>query len=206
MVLVNRDIFCAVCSSNSATLQQCSGCKSRLYCGQECQRNDWPTHKNECTKGKQWYDRYRLCRDGSKHQGKLELMTWGESAEDNDGDETGWGCCLIDECEGLKKLYETKYGSDDSRFYKYWPQGFRWTCCGTTGDMSYGCDHHGTGSRPCTCDFCRMGKPLPDRIYDMNKAPRRGLTLSRGPDPRSYNSAQAAIAEIGRAMTGIDNL
>lgn len=129
---------------------------SLQFPGQECQRKDWATHKNECRKGKKWYDRYRLCRDGSKHHGKLELMTWGESAEDAEfGDATGWGCCLIDECEGLKKLYETKYGSDDAKFYKYWPQGFRWTCCGTDGSMSYGCDHHGTGPKPCTCDFCR---------------------------------------------------
>lgn len=49
-----------------------------------------------------------------------------------------------------------------------------------------------------------MGKPLPDKIYNPNKAPRRGLTLSRGPDPRSYDFAQAALAEIGRTITGMD--
>ena len=25
-------------------LQKCSGCKQALYCGQECQRNDWKVH------------------------------------------------------------------------------------------------------------------------------------------------------------------
>jgi hypothetical protein len=50
--------------------------------------------------------------------------------------------------------------------------------------MSYGCDHHGTGSKPCTCDFCGMGKPIPDSIYGKNEQACKGLRLSRGPDPR----------------------
>ncbi|KIV78933.1 hypothetical protein PV11_06532 [Exophiala sideris] len=29
-------------------LKRCSKCRSRHYCSQECQRNDWPTHKKEC--------------------------------------------------------------------------------------------------------------------------------------------------------------
>jgi hypothetical protein len=44
---------------------------------------------------------------------------------------------------------------DEKKLYDEWPQGFRWTCCGTPGDQKFGCDHHGRGSKPCTCDFCR---------------------------------------------------
>ncbi|KAI1630037.1 hypothetical protein EDD37DRAFT_604901 [Exophiala viscosa] len=29
-------------------LKRCSKCRARHYCSQECQRNDWPTHKQEC--------------------------------------------------------------------------------------------------------------------------------------------------------------
>jgi hypothetical protein len=50
--------------------------------------------------------------------------------------------------------------------------------------MPYGCDHHGTGSTPCSCDFCAMGKPVPDHIFKKNEQASRGLRLSQGPDPR----------------------
>lgn len=101
--------------------------------------------------GKKWYDRYRLCRDGSKHHGKLEVMTSGERSEG-----TGWGNIALDEAQEVKKLWETKYGCDPKRFFKSYPLSFRWTCCGTDGGMVWGCDHHGTGPQPCTCDFCKL--------------------------------------------------
>lgn len=49
-----------------------------------------------------------------------------------------------------------------------------------------------------------MGKALPDSIFDPTTATRRGLTLSRGPDPRSYDRVQAQISKIGRGMMGMD--
>ena len=64
--------------------------------------------------------------------------------------------CIANESDDLRLQFENEYGGDEAKFYKYWPQGFRWTCCGTDAGMAYGCDHHGTGSRPCTCDFCRF--------------------------------------------------
>ena len=48
-----------------------------------------------------------------------------------------------------------------------------------------------------------MGKPLPDSIYNEQTAPRMGLKLPRGPDPRSFNPAQAAIAAAGRTIFGM---
>lgn len=114
----SHDMFCAVCKKDGAS--RCTGCKARLYCGlfkilskstsipitiigKECQRADWPKHKLECQKGNKWYDRYRLCRDGHKHHGKLEIMTWGSPEE-----ETGWGNCLLEECEDLKRKFELR--------------------------------------------------------------------------------------------------
>ena len=149
-------------------------------------------------------------------------MTWGSEEE-----ETGWGNCFLDECEDLKRKFETEYEGKHRRFFKYWPQGYRWTCCGTDGSMTFGCDHHGTGPNPCTCDFCRyvlislrsrhgdtcltrhsflrsMGKPLPDSVYNDPEPSRRGLRLARGPDPRSFNAGIGAITALGRALTGMD--
>lgn len=39
---------CSTCNKASAELFSCSRCKAFAYCGRECQRKDWPTHKTEC--------------------------------------------------------------------------------------------------------------------------------------------------------------
>ena len=67
----------------------------------------------------------------------------------------GWGACVQEEAEDLKAKFEGEMGGDEKRLYEYWPQAFRWTCCGTSADMKWGCDHHGGGKKPCTCDFCQ---------------------------------------------------
>jgi hypothetical protein len=118
----------------------------------ECQKADWETHKGSCRAKLSllWYDRYRKCKDGGQHDGKLELITWPSPREG-----FGWGGCFAEESDDLKRKFEVEYGGDEAQFYKHWPQGFRWICCGTDASMKYGCDHHGTGSKPCTCDYCR---------------------------------------------------
>ena len=62
---------------------------------------------------------------------------------------------VIEEAEEHKRMFEVECRGKKSLFFKKWPQAFRWTCCGTDAGMNYGCDHHGSGSRPCTCDFCQ---------------------------------------------------
>ncbi|KAK7005802.1 hypothetical protein R3P38DRAFT_3039683 [Favolaschia claudopus] len=189
---------CSVCKK-TGDLFRCSGCKTRCYCGRECQTSDWKSHKRACAAAPKWYDKHRKCQDGSKHEGRLELVTW-----DCPEEELGWGACFANESEDLKKQFETEYGGDEEKFFGYWPKGFRWTCCGTDAEMDYGCDHHGSGSRPCTCDFCKMGKPLPDSVYLDKTATRHGLKLRRGPDQRSYNSFTAGIAGVARTSLGMD--
>ena len=135
----------------------------------------------------------------------------------------GFGACCLEECDDLKKAFEIEFEGNLEKFYKYRPHAFRWTCCGMVGDMDYGCDHHGTGSKPCSCDFCRcapqdhqvyqrgltlishrMGKPLPEGIYNEKSASRMGLKLPRGPDPRSFNPALAVSAATGRSLFGME--
>lgn len=101
----------------------------------------------------QWNDRYRRCKDGNSHEGKLELITWTSTAH---GERMGWGNCLASESDQLKERFEKEFNSNEEKLYEDWPQGFRWTCCGTEGDQRFGCDHHGSGSAPCSCDFCKV--------------------------------------------------
>jgi hypothetical protein len=105
-----------------------------------------------------WYDNFRKteAQGGSKyHKGNLELVTW--EFKDEDGEQLGWGAVLIEESADMKKKFEEEFQGDQEKLYKYWPNAFRWTCCGTSGDNDYACDHHDKG---CTCDFCLAGMPL----------------------------------------------
>ncbi|TRM58207.1 hypothetical protein BD626DRAFT_410891 [Schizophyllum amplum] len=177
---------CSVCRAKE-NVKRCSHCKKRYYCSQRCQTADWPIHRAACPPYI-WYnsDKYRKCQDGNLHEGDLELITWDAERPDKDtGDLLGWGACVKEESEDLKRKYYEEFKGNDRKMFKYWPQGYRWTCCGMPGDMPWGCDHHGTGSKPCTCDYCGAGKQLPLRIYNDPAQSRMGLKLSRGPDPRS---------------------
>ncbi|KAJ7091103.1 hypothetical protein C8R44DRAFT_647631 [Mycena epipterygia] len=189
---------CSVCAK-PGEISRCAGCKLRFYCGRACQRSDWKMHRKACAATPKWYDKHRMCRDGNNHEGRLELVTW-ESAEH----QTGWGACELDQADEMKRYFETELGGDEEKLFKYWPVGFRWTCCGTHARKAHGCDHHGTGTRPCTCDFCRMGKPLPPGIWNEKTPHRDGLTLRRGPDPRSYNPLYAIEAAVGRTILGLE--
>ncbi|KAK1231059.1 hypothetical protein PQX77_005835 [Marasmius sp. AFHP31] len=205
MSLKNEDLYCFTCRKKKQfkDLKRCGRCKGPLYCGSACQLQDWPSHKPNCTKTKYWYDGYRACQDGSVHEGELELITW-DCHEPEFKTDLGWGGCVREESDDLKRKFLDEFGGDHKKFFKYWPQGFRWTCCGMGGDQQFGCDHHGRGKKPCTCDFCRMGEPLPDKIYHKVSQSRVGLDLARGPDPRSYNAALAMNAVFARSMLGLD--
>ena len=39
---------CAKCGKSTGSLHGCSQCRRVLYCGRECQRSDWPKHKQTC--------------------------------------------------------------------------------------------------------------------------------------------------------------
>ena len=126
-----------------------------------------------------WSEKYqRKCNDGGRHDGLLELMTWNYVEE---GTELGWGGCYAEDSEKLQKKFREEFNSNEEKFYDYWPQGFRWTCCGATGDVDF-CDHHGSGSTKCRCDYCTCGQRLPDE-YILERArtqAAQGLTLANG--------------------------
>jgi hypothetical protein len=52
----------------------------------------------------------------------LELITW-----DCPEEETGWGHVCYEEAEDEKRKFETEYGGDLEKWFKHWPDGFRWT-------------------------------------------------------------------------------
>lgn len=53
-----------------------------------------------------------------------------------------------------------------------------------------GCDHHGTGSMPCQCNFCLSVMSVPDKIMRNRSESQaaEGLTLASGPDARYFDS------------------
>jgi len=49
---------CDFCSGEHANLT-CSRCRCVYYCSQSCQKKDWKEHKERCTKGDLYFDRFR---------------------------------------------------------------------------------------------------------------------------------------------------
>jgi hypothetical protein len=39
---------CAACGTGDATFMRCGRCRSTMYCSKDCQKDDWPRHKEEC--------------------------------------------------------------------------------------------------------------------------------------------------------------
>lgn len=162
----------------------------------DCQAAHWKAHKKRCIQGKPrhpilaWQDRFRKCDDGNRHFGTLDLITWDGIDPDCEDMELGWGGVVREEAAEHKEKFEKEYGSDKGKFCEYWPGAFRWTCCGMRAIEGWaGCDHHGhpDAPSPCTCDFCKAGRPLSDRIHNkrVRSQAAQGLALRRGPDPNA---------------------
>lgn len=39
---------CSVCGTETLDILRCGRCKRVLYCGRDCQREDWPRHRSDC--------------------------------------------------------------------------------------------------------------------------------------------------------------
>lgn len=183
---------------NNDELFACVGCSSdanctmpAYYCGESCQRQDWKKHKQVCASKvgpfpavDSWVDHYRLGADYSVHRGNLELVTWEHK-------DFGWGGAYKCEVDDLKKKFEEEFDGDLELLLNHWDNAFRWTCCGLdAAEGVNGCDHHGDmNNEPCKCDFCRGGRPIPDKLYNKKTQHKKGLTLRKGPDPRSCSPA-----------------
>ncbi|KAI0696336.1 hypothetical protein BC835DRAFT_1414308 [Cytidiella melzeri] len=62
---LNLNTGCVVCGGDTAS--RCSQCQSVSYCGKECQRADWPSHKGMC----------RSLKDGTWHTIPMTTMMPG---------------------------------------------------------------------------------------------------------------------------------
>ena len=47
-MLYNNNQTCSYCSQYSNSLKKCSRCRLVQYCGRECQKKHWNTHKSRC--------------------------------------------------------------------------------------------------------------------------------------------------------------
>ncbi|KAJ3543778.1 hypothetical protein NM688_g5823 [Phlebia brevispora] len=68
---------CAKCGKSKddgVTLLQCSACGVDFYCGGECQRADWPSHKDKCRINRQ--ARERLAASPERTQEVEALRRW----------------------------------------------------------------------------------------------------------------------------------
>jgi len=74
--------------------------------GKACQVSDWKVHKTKCVKHENWFDKHRKCRDGTVHEGKLELITWSGERE---GYTLGRGASFEEESEDLRNMFEEKF-------------------------------------------------------------------------------------------------
>lgn len=72
---------CRTCMGASK-LKYCQNCKRVLYCCAECQTQDWPRHKKECTEMKK---RRKKFRQSNCHKLTSQLMAIGlpKGAADN---------------------------------------------------------------------------------------------------------------------------
>jgi uncharacterized C2H2 Zn-finger protein len=205
---------CMVCNATETAdgkaLFKCSRCKIAHYCSKDHQKIDYKkSHKAWCyqvtpsTSTPRWWEKERKCSfcdtthpwkrschfdqcptPPENHYGVPELIIW--PGNDDAGFKTGWGNVQESESAALKKRFEKEMGCDEEKLAKARPEAFRWTCCGATLDTPYQCDHHGSGPRPCTCDFCTGGKPIPQGMRKKTVG-NYGLKLTYGPDPRSYD-------------------
>jgi hypothetical protein len=135
------------------------------------------------------------------HRGELQLITWRMDAEfidpefDDDfewgGPESmGWGGSMLEEEAQIKEKFTSpeKCNRDLKKFLREWPNAFRWTCCGATGDSVCGCDHHRLG---CSCDYCRGGRGGFGSLgVGMGRA-AMGMPPATGTDGAPYKRSQS---------------
>jgi len=200
------------------TMKKCSRCVAvddpnpARYCSKEHRIEDWTRHKKTCGKltkkfAHDYAWKWRPTQDGNHHYGECELIHW--NFKDEDGEELGWGAVLKEESAEHEEKFVRKFGGSRRKFINYWPNAFRWTCCGMqVGNGTIGCDHHGDPAAPfpCSCDFCRCGKPLPDKIWNekLRSVGAYGLKdLRRGPDPNSLSQGGIYNFKMREMMFGL---
>ncbi|KAF9021312.1 hypothetical protein BDZ89DRAFT_1071550 [Hymenopellis radicata] len=52
MNIIDKDVFrhCSLSTcGNPGARRACTGCRQALYCSQQCQKNDWQTHRTKCS-------------------------------------------------------------------------------------------------------------------------------------------------------------
>ena len=75
---------CSYCFRSGFRLQRCSACKQVKYCQADCQRKDWPQHKDECKALQAFARRRKAAKAQKEHVVKADDQ---EDADSLDEDE-----------------------------------------------------------------------------------------------------------------------
>eukprot|EP00475_Leptophrys_vorax_P021833 TRINITY_DN2966_c0_g1_i1.p1 TRINITY_DN2966_c0_g1~~TRINITY_DN2966_c0_g1_i1.p1 ORF type:complete len:193 (-),score=63.83 TRINITY_DN2966_c0_g1_i1:181-759(-) len=73
---------CSACGKSEGQMKLCSACKKAAYCSQQCQKNDWPKHKQSC-KGKASSAAAAAAVSPSKGSGKDVEVLWEDQQRIN---------------------------------------------------------------------------------------------------------------------------
>ena len=70
MNVMTRTYRCDQCFQFKSRMHRCAGCLTKLYCGKDCQQQDWTVHKLGCVKNG------RKRKDGQKaRKNKIRSLT-----------------------------------------------------------------------------------------------------------------------------------
>ncbi len=120
----NDGLKCGACKTSTKTLSVCVGCKKIQYCGRDCQKKHWPTHKKSCTKKHGQDDNVEAkCGAGTKSGLPLVAPTSdGSTVRDERDDVLKCGECkrsskTLSLCGGCEKI---RYCGPECQ-KKHWP-------------------------------------------------------------------------------------
>jgi hypothetical protein len=143
------EIICPECSSKHPRNKVCNDYTyNDEYHSGELELVTWRFNSSAVEK----YVSAQLKEDKKNKYSNKSLNSEEEDDDDNDckrdpdrflyAEDMGEFGTLMEEEQMMRDAFEA-CGQDYGKMYEKWSRSFRWTCCGSDGDISTSCDHHG---------------------------------------------------------------